>query len=156
MGVDFVGLTLSLKFMCHFKYNCSVFRTIGGRYGNHWDRFQCTNPPVRGCKGSPRLFAKHLSMKHIVVKYLNWRSFQVIEPGRNHFERYLFFMPLPALQNLKKSWHPQTFHNLERVWKAQQKDEREKKKIQDLQQEIREERAREEMQRMAVESGITK
>ena len=59
-------------------------------------------------------------------------------------------------QNLKKSWHPQTFHNLERVWKAEQKDEREKKKIQDLQQEIQEERAREEMQRMAVEAGVSK
>ena len=59
-------------------------------------------------------------------------------------------------QNLKKSWHPLTMQNLERVWKAEQRDEAERKRIAELQAEIREERAREEMQQMAVESGVTK
>ena len=46
--------------------------------------------------------------------------------------------------------------NLERVWKAEQRDEAERKRIAELQAEIREERAREEMQQMAVESGVMK
>ena len=56
--------------------------------------------------------------------------------------------------NMKKSWHPSTFQNLERVWKAQQKDENEKKKIAELKQQIAEERAREEMEQMAVDAGL--
>lgn len=63
---------------------------------------------------------------------------------------------LSVLQNLKKSWHPSTFKNIERVWKVEQKHENERKKIEQLQAEIREERAREEMQRMAVDSGVLK
>uniref|UniRef100_UPI00398F1B75 pre-mRNA-splicing factor CWC25 homolog isoform X2 n=1 Tax=Pristiophorus japonicus TaxID=55135 RepID=UPI00398F1B75 len=58
--------------------------------------------------------------------------------------------------NLKKSWHPQTLKNVERVWKAEQKHEAEKKKIEELQRELREERAREEMQRFAEDSGALK
>lgn len=58
--------------------------------------------------------------------------------------------------NLKKSWHPSTYHNLEKVWKAEQKHDAEKKKIEQLQKEIQEERAREDMHRMAVESGVIK
>lgn len=58
--------------------------------------------------------------------------------------------------NLKKSWHPQTLKNVERVWKAEQKHEAEKKKIEELQRELREERAREEMQRHAEDSGAMK
>ncbi|XP_020388047.2 pre-mRNA-splicing factor CWC25 homolog isoform X1 [Rhincodon typus] len=58
--------------------------------------------------------------------------------------------------NLKKSWHPQTLKNVERVWKAEQKHEAEKKKIEELQKELREERAREEMQRYAEDSGAVK
>ncbi|XP_060704591.1 pre-mRNA-splicing factor CWC25 homolog [Hemiscyllium ocellatum] len=58
--------------------------------------------------------------------------------------------------NLKKSWHPQTLKNVERVWKAEQKHEAEKKKIEELQRELREERAREEMQRYAEDSGALK
>ena len=59
-------------------------------------------------------------------------------------------------QNLKKSWHPSTFSNLERVWKAEQKDEAERKKIAQLQQELKEERSREEMQRAAEDAGVVK
>lgn len=57
---------------------------------------------------------------------------------------------------MKKSWHPSTFSNLEKVWKAEQKNESEQKKIAQLQQELKEERAREEMQRAAVEAGAVK
>lgn len=58
--------------------------------------------------------------------------------------------------NLKKSWHPQTLRNVEKVWKAEQKAEAESKKIEQLRKELEEERAREEMQRHAVQQGIAK
>uniref|UniRef100_A0AAV2LM56 PIPK domain-containing protein n=1 Tax=Knipowitschia caucasica TaxID=637954 RepID=A0AAV2LM56_KNICA len=58
--------------------------------------------------------------------------------------------------NLKKSWHPQTMKNIERVWKAEQKHEAECKKIEELQKELKDERAREEMTRYAEESGAIK
>ncbi|XP_005874741.1 PREDICTED: pre-mRNA-splicing factor CWC25 homolog [Myotis brandtii] len=58
--------------------------------------------------------------------------------------------------NLKKSWHPQTLRNVEKVWKAEQKHEAERKKIEELQLELREERAREEMQRYAEDVGAVK
>nr|XP_061792513.1 pre-mRNA-splicing factor CWC25 homolog [Nerophis lumbriciformis] len=58
--------------------------------------------------------------------------------------------------NLKKSWHPQTMKNIERVWKAEQKHESERKKIEELQKELKEERAREEMTRYAEETGAIK
>lgn len=58
--------------------------------------------------------------------------------------------------NLKKSWHPQTLRNVEKVWKAEQKHEAERKKIEELQRELRDERAREEMQRYAEDVGAVK
>ncbi|XP_069023971.1 pre-mRNA-splicing factor CWC25 homolog [Embiotoca jacksoni] len=58
--------------------------------------------------------------------------------------------------NLKKSWHPQTMKNIERVWKAEQKFEAERKKIEELQKELKEERAREEMTKFAEVSGAIK
>ncbi|XP_037621309.1 pre-mRNA-splicing factor CWC25 homolog [Sebastes umbrosus] len=58
--------------------------------------------------------------------------------------------------NLKKSWHPQTMKNIERVWKAEQKHEAEVKKIEELQKELKEERAREEITRFAQEAGSIK
>ncbi|XP_030000460.1 pre-mRNA-splicing factor CWC25 homolog isoform X1 [Sphaeramia orbicularis] len=58
--------------------------------------------------------------------------------------------------NLKKSWHPQTMKNIERVWKAEQKYEAERKKIEELQKELKDERAREEMTRYAEETGAIK
>ena len=42
------------------------------------------------------------------------------------------------------------------MWKAEQKDENERKKIAQLQQELKEERAREEMQRTAEDAGVVK
>jgi len=56
--------------------------------------------------------------------------------------------------NLKKSWHPSTLRNVERVWKAEQLHEAEQKKIHELQRELKEERAREEMQQYAEQKGV--
>lgn len=58
--------------------------------------------------------------------------------------------------NLKKSWHPQTLRNVEKVWKAEQRHEAEQKKIEELQRELRDERAREEMQKYAEDTGAVK
>ncbi|XP_051984965.1 pre-mRNA-splicing factor CWC25 homolog [Xyrauchen texanus] len=58
--------------------------------------------------------------------------------------------------NLKKSWHPQTLKNIERVWKAEQKHEAERKKIEELQKELKNERAREEITKYAQETGALK
>ncbi|CAK6975754.1 pre-mRNA-splicing factor CWC25 homolog [Scomber scombrus] len=58
--------------------------------------------------------------------------------------------------NLKKSWHPQTMKNIERVWKAEQKHEAECKKIEELQKELKEERAREEITKYAEVTGAIK
>ncbi len=46
--------------------------------------------------------------------------------------------------------------NIERVWKAEQKHEAERKKIEELQKELKEERAREEMTRYAEDTGAIK
>ncbi|XP_060945246.1 pre-mRNA-splicing factor CWC25 homolog [Limanda limanda] len=58
--------------------------------------------------------------------------------------------------NLKKSWHPQTMKNIERVWKAEQKHDAEVKKMEELQKELKEERSREEMTKYAENSGAIK
>lgn len=57
---------------------------------------------------------------------------------------------------MKKSWHPQTMKNIERVWKAEQKHEAECKKIEELQKELKDERAREEITKFAQETGALK
>lgn len=46
--------------------------------------------------------------------------------------------------------------NIERVWKAEQKYESERKKIEELQKELKDERAREEMTKYAEDSGAIK
>ncbi|KAL9705688.1 hypothetical protein quinque_009206 [Culex quinquefasciatus] len=56
--------------------------------------------------------------------------------------------------NTKKSWHPSTFKNQERVWKAEQADAAEKRKLAELQHEINEERNREELKTIAKKSGL--
>ncbi|CAH1249034.1 CWC25 [Branchiostoma lanceolatum] len=58
--------------------------------------------------------------------------------------------------NLKKSWHPQTLRNIERVWKAEQKHEDERRKIEQLQNELKEEKAREDMRMFAEEQGAVR
>lgn len=55
--------------------------------------------------------------------------------------------------NLKKSWHPSTLKNQERVWKAEQQKAEEDRKMAELQRELKEEREREFLQRTAEESG---
>ena len=57
---------------------------------------------------------------------------------------------------MKKHFHPLTMENLERVWKAEEKKRLEEERIQQLQQELREERQRESLQMQAVQSGLVK
>ena len=59
-----------------------------------------------------------------------------------------------SFQNLKKSWHPSTIKNQERVWKAEQAKAEEERKIAEFQKERREEREQEELQR-SVKDGKT-
>ncbi|EDW64268.1 pre-mRNA-splicing factor CWC25 homolog [Drosophila virilis] len=56
--------------------------------------------------------------------------------------------------NLKKSWHPHTMKNQERVWKAEQAKQEEQRKLDDLRKEINEERDREELRRIGENSGV--
>ncbi|OQR75182.1 hypothetical protein BIW11_03298 [Tropilaelaps mercedesae] len=51
--------------------------------------------------------------------------------------------------NLKKSWHPSTLKNQERVWKAQQQDESERRKMEELRHELQSQREKEEYQDIA-------
>lgn len=44
--------------------------------------------------------------------------------------------------------------NMEKVWKAEQKHDQEKKRIAELQREIREEKAREDIQKYAQDKGV--
>lgn len=60
---------------------------------------------------------------------------------------------MTILQNLKKSWHPSTMKNQERVWKAEQQKAEEDRKMAELQRELKEEREREVLKRTAEESG---
>lgn len=46
--------------------------------------------------------------------------------------------------------------NQERVWKAEQKDNEEKKRIAELQREINAERDKEDMQKFAEDTGVVK
>lgn len=57
-------------------------------------------------------------------------------------------------QNLKKSWHPQTFKNQKRVWEAEQADNAEKRKLAELQREIQNERNFEDLKRIGQNSGV--
>ncbi|KAH8337564.1 hypothetical protein KR074_006873, partial [Drosophila pseudoananassae] len=56
--------------------------------------------------------------------------------------------------NLKKSWHPNTMKNQERVWKAEEQAKMEEQKLHDLRKEINEERDREELKRLGESSGV--
>ncbi|KAJ1962827.1 RNA-splicing factor, partial [Dispira parvispora] len=42
--------------------------------------------------------------------------------------------------NMKKSWHPMTYRNQEKLWKAEQKAAEEQKKLEQLRKEKEEER----------------
>uniref|UniRef100_A0A182VTK8 Cir_N domain-containing protein n=1 Tax=Anopheles minimus TaxID=112268 RepID=A0A182VTK8_9DIPT len=56
--------------------------------------------------------------------------------------------------NTKKSWHPNTMKNQERVWKAEQQEAAEKRRLNELRREINEERNREELKSIGQKSGI--
>ncbi|XP_035911065.1 pre-mRNA-splicing factor CWC25 homolog [Anopheles stephensi] len=56
--------------------------------------------------------------------------------------------------NTKKSWHPNTMKNQERVWKAEQQEAAEKRRLNELRREIDEERNREELKSIGQKSGI--
>jgi predicted N-acetyltransferase YhbS len=56
-------------------------------------------------------------------------------------------------QNFKKSWHPAVRGNIEKVWKAEQQALTEKRKTEQLMKELHEERAREEIARVAEDTG---
>ena len=55
--------------------------------------------------------------------------------------------------NMKKSWHPLLHSNQERVWKREQEILAERKKTADLQKELAQERAVQELQRLQAEAG---
>lgn len=54
---------------------------------------------------------------------------------------------------MKKSWHPQTKRNLEKVWLAEQNAEKEKQKVEQLRKEKQQERAAEDLQRLHEDVG---
>ncbi|XP_066584420.1 pre-mRNA-splicing factor CWC25 homolog [Prorops nasuta] len=56
--------------------------------------------------------------------------------------------------NLKKSWHPSTMKNMEKVWKAEQESNQEKKRIAELEREIQMEKDRENITKYAMEQGV--
>ncbi|KAI8377676.1 Pre-mRNA splicing factor-domain-containing protein [Radiomyces spectabilis] len=55
--------------------------------------------------------------------------------------------------NLKKSWHPVTFKNQERVWKEEKKHAEEQRKIEQMKKELMEERQLQDLQRLQEDSG---
>ncbi|KAL1926509.1 hypothetical protein VTP01DRAFT_5630 [Rhizomucor pusillus] len=58
--------------------------------------------------------------------------------------------------NLKKSWHPATLKNQERVWKEEQKHAEEQRKIEQMKKELMEERQLQELQRLQEDAGQRK
>lgn len=61
----------------------------------------------------------------------------------------LFHQQVFIFQNTKKTWHPSTFKNQERVWKAEQAAAEEKKRILELERERAQERDREELNELS-------
>lgn len=55
--------------------------------------------------------------------------------------------------NLKKSWHPATFKNQERVWIQEKKRKEEEAKIEQMRKELAEERQLQDLQRMQEDAG---
>lgn len=58
--------------------------------------------------------------------------------------------------NMKKSWHPSTKRNMERVWLAEQAAGEEEKRLEQLRNEIREEKDRDQWLRIQEEAGLIK
>lgn len=53
----------------------------------------------------------------------------------------------------KKTWHPANIKNVEEVWKREQKAEAEKRKVEELQKQLAEERKRDEFSQIAHDAG---
>lgn len=73
----------------------------------------------------------------------------------------LFFTLLAStkaffLRYLRKSWHPGTFRNQEKVWKEERKAAEEDKKIAQKRKELEEERQIQELQQIQESSGARK
>ena len=58
--------------------------------------------------------------------------------------------------NLKKSWHPLTFKNLEKVWLKEKAAEEERKKLEQLQKELEEERGMQQLKALQEATGRVK
>lgn len=56
--------------------------------------------------------------------------------------------------NLKKSWHPSTMKNMEKVRKAEQQNNQENRRIAELKRQIEMEKDREDMTKYAMEQGV--
>ncbi|XP_011057898.1 PREDICTED: pre-mRNA-splicing factor CWC25 homolog [Acromyrmex echinatior] len=56
--------------------------------------------------------------------------------------------------NLKKSWHPSTMKNIEKVRKAEQQNDQENKRIAELKKEIEMEKDLEDIKKYAIEQGV--
>lgn len=54
----------------------------------------------------------------------------------------------------KKTWHPASFQNQEKVWKREQEAEREKKKLEELRKQMEEEKQKEELFQVAEAAGV--
>ncbi|KAH9611086.1 hypothetical protein KSS87_018989 [Heliosperma pusillum] len=54
----------------------------------------------------------------------------------------------------KKGWHTGSLRNIENVWKAEQKDEAEKRKLEELRKQIHEERERDEFRQLQEQAGF--
>ena len=54
----------------------------------------------------------------------------------------------------KKGWHTGSFRNIEKVWKAEQKEVEEKKKLEELKKQIAADREAEEFQKLREQAGL--
>lgn len=61
-----------------------------------------------------------------------------------------YFLNMSLAFLFKKTWHPSTLQNSERVWVAEQKDAAEKKRIEELTKQVREEQQVRELEEMQV------
>jgi len=54
----------------------------------------------------------------------------------------------------KKTWHPGSFKNIEKVWIAEQNFKNQEKRKAELLKKLKEERASEDLKKLQVEAGI--
>ncbi len=92
-------------------------------------------------KGGPMAFLNK-KVRHEIYSELNIES--------THLRFWLNF----SLWYLLQTWHPGRVQNQEEVWKREQEASKEDQKMKDLQKQIAEERAREEMMQVAEAAGV--